>query len=173
MKNKLLLLVLIFSLSFNAAVLGALAYHFWLGRPAVLPGPGWPAGDSSLDRDLDLSPQQAETVVGLRDDMEKRTYPICTKIHTKRQELFELLQTEQPDSAAISEKVDEINALQRQMQSTVVDYMLREKEVLNEEQRQVFFGRIGGRLCPGGGAGGMGPLYGPCRKDRGRGRCGR
>lgn len=170
MKNKLVLLVLILSLSFNAAVLGALAYHFWLGRPTLLQGQGWPAGDRSLDRDLDLSPQQTQTVDELRYNLEKRAYPIRTKIHTKREELFELLQTEPPDSAAISEKVDEINALQRQMQSTVVDYMLREKEVLNEEQRQVFFGRIGGRLCPGGGAGGMGPLYGPCRRGRGRGR---
>ena len=168
MRKKLLILVLVLSLAFNAAVLGAILYHFWIGWERTLP-----AEDTLRDRDLRLNPQQSDAIEVLHGELEKEAYPIRGRIYTCRQELFELLQADTPDSTAIDAKIDEINDLQRRMQATVVDYMLRERELLDEEQRQVFFGSMRGRMCPHGGPSGMGPLFGRCHRGGRWGRHGR
>lgn len=173
MRNKLLVLVLVLSLAFNAAVIGALVYHFRRGLPATLTGPWGPAENSLRDGDVRLNQKQAESIGLLRDELEKETYPIRSRMYACRQELFELLQADPPDSAAIDARIDEINALQRRMQTTVVGYMLREKEILDEDQRRIFFGRMRGRMCPGGGPEGMEPLFGRCHRGGGWGRHGR
>ena len=148
MKEKLIIFLLIFSLTINVAALVTMGY-FW--------GRGEGGGEAIFERSgesprlgsrLSLDKVQQRKMRGMRGSLLKGIKPIRDELEAKREDLVNLLTLEEPDRSAIDEKIVEINSLQSQVQHAVIDSLLREKEFLNPEQQKEYFDVISRRLCP-------------------------
>ena len=149
MKEKLIIFLLIFSLTINVAALVTMGY-FW-GR-----GEG---GGEAVFRRSGESPR-----LGSRLSLDKVQ-------QRKMRDLVNLLTTKDPDRIVIDQKLSEIHVLQSQIQHAVIDSLLREKEFLNPMQQKEYFDVISRRLCPNRFFMGRGQGQGMGRGDgSGRGR---
>ena len=149
MKEKLIIFLLIFSLTINVAALITMGY-FWerdySSRETVFRKGGEPL---RLGRELSLDNGQRGKMRGLRRSLRGGIDPIRDELTTKREDLVNLLTVEEPDRSAIDKKLSEINGLQSQIQHTVINHLLREKEFLTPLQQKKYFDLISKRLCQG------------------------
>jgi Spy/CpxP family protein refolding chaperone len=140
MKEKLIIFLLIFSLTINVAALVTMGY-FW--------GRGEGGGESPrLGSRLSLDKVQQRKMRGMRGSLFEGIKPVRDELEAKREDLVNLLTIEDPDRIVIDQKIGEINVLQSQIQHAVIDSLLREKEFLNPMQQKEYFDVISRRLCP-------------------------
>lgn len=148
MKEKLIIFLLIFSLTINVAALVTMGY-FW--------GRGEGGGEAVFERSgesprlgsrLSLDKVQQRKMRGMRGSLFEGIKPVRDELEAKREDLVNLLTTEDPDRMVIDQKIGEINVLQSQIQHAVIDSLLREKEFLNPMQQKEYFDVISRRLCP-------------------------
>ena len=148
MKEKLIVFLLIFSMTINVAALVTMGY-FWGGgersREAVFRESDKP---SLLREELSLDEMQQRKMRGMRGSLFEEIQPVRDEMEAKREDLVNLLTTDEPDRRAIGQKIGEINVLQSQVQRAVIDTLLREKEFLNPMQQKEYFDVISRRLCP-------------------------
>ncbi len=148
MKEKLIIFLLIFSLTINLAALVTMGY-FWgrgeSGGEAVFERSG---ESSRLGSRLSLDKVQQRKMRGMRGSLFEGIKPVRDELEAKREDLVNLLTTEDPDRMVIDQKIGEINVLQSQIQHAVIDNLLREKEFLNPMQQKEYFDVISRRLCP-------------------------
>jgi len=170
MKEKLIIFLLVFSLTVNVAALITMGY-LW-GRDYRGGETAFRRGEPlHLGRELSLDNGQRGKMLGLRRSLLRGIDPIRDELMTKREELVNLLTENEPDRSTIDKKLSEINGFQSQIQHTVIDHLIREKEFLNPRQQKQYFDFISKRLCRnrflmrGGQGRGMG-----MRDGRGRGR---
>jgi len=171
MKEKLIIFLLIFSLTINVAALVTMGY-FW--------GRGEGGGEAVFERSsesprlgsrLSLDKLQQRKMRGMRGSLFEGIKPVRDELEAKREDLVNLLTTEDPDRMVIDQKIGEINVLQSQIQHAVIDSLLREKEFLNPMQQKEYFDVISRRLCPNRFFMGRGQGQGMGRGDgSGRGR---
>jgi len=148
MKEKLIIFLLIFSLTVNLAALITLGY-FW-GKSERPGTPAFRMGKpTSLVSELPLDNGQWRKMRGLRRNLLKEITPIRDELMTKRGELVNLFTLEKPDRQVIDQKLREISGLQLQTQAAVIDQLLKEKEFLNPKQQKHYFDLICNKLCPG------------------------
>ena len=149
MKEKLIIFLLIFSLTVNVAALVTMGY-FWekYERRGAPPFRGDEIPTPSLTSELSLDNEQQGKMRGIRRSFLNEINPIRNELSTKRENLVNLLTAEEPDRSAIDQKLSEINTLQSKIQNAVVDNLLREKDFLNPRQQEQYFNCICGRLCP-------------------------
>ena len=146
MKEKLIIFLLVFSLTVNGAALITMGY-FW-GRDYRSGEYDSRGGEPPrLGRELSLDNGQQGKMQGLRRSLLREIDPIQDELMTKREELVNLLIIEEPDRSAIDKKLSEINGLQSQIQHTVIDHLLREKGFLTPRQQKQYFDLISKRLC--------------------------
>ena len=148
MKEKLIIFLLIFSLTINVAALVTMGY-FW--------GRGEGGGEAVFERSgesprlgsrLSLDKVQQRKMRGMRGSLFEGIKPVRDELEAKREDLVNLLTTKDPDRLVIDQKIGEINVLQSQIQHAVIDSLLREKEFLNPMQQKEYFDVISRRLCP-------------------------
>lgn len=148
MKEKLIIFLLIFSLTINVAALVTMGY-FW--------GRGEGGGEAVFERSgesprlgsrLSLDKVQQRKMRGMRGSLFEGIKPVRDELEAKREDLVNLLTIEDPDRIVIDQKIGEINVLQSQIQHAVIDSLLREKEFLNPMQQKEYFDVISRRLCP-------------------------
>ena len=84
---------------------------------------------------LDLSAQQRQKVGELRVAMITKTAPVKAQVEVKRAELRQLWQAKSPSKQAIVRKMNEIDALHRQLRDARVDFRLGVIAVLTPAQR--------------------------------------
>ena len=148
MKEKLIIFLLIFSLTVNVAALVTMGY-FWgssnNGGEAIFKTTG---ESPPLGSRLSLDEGQQRKMRGVRGSLFEGIKPIRDELEVKREELVNLLTTEHPDRLAIDQKISEINMLQTRIQGAVIDTLLQEKEFLNPAQQKEYFDVISRRLCP-------------------------
>ncbi|MBW1854995.1 MAG: periplasmic heavy metal sensor [Deltaproteobacteria bacterium] len=147
MKEKLIIFLLIFSLTINVAALITMGY-FW--------GRGEGGGEAAFRRSgesprlgsrLSLDKVQQRKMRGMRGSLFEGIKPVRDELEAKREDLVNLLTTKEPDRILIDQKIGEINSLQSQIQHAVIDTLLREKEFLNPMQQKEYFDVISRRLC--------------------------
>ena len=152
MSENSLKVALILSLAFNVAVVGAVVYGF-----ARRPGPG---GGPLRGRDTEtVGGRYAHLCRGIGVPQERMTRfsrvmwrsseemsGTRMRLETARGELMELLRAPEPDSAAVMAKVDEISALQGELEKKLVGRLLKASEVLQPEERGRLM-RLIGRRC--------------------------
>lgn len=156
MREKLIIFLLIFSLTVNVAALITMGY-FW-GKSETPVEPVFRGGTHpSLVSELPLDNGQRRKMHNLRRSLVEEIFPIRDELMTKREELVGLLTVETPDLNAIDKKLSEINRLQSKTQHAVIDRLLKEKEFLTPSQQKKYFDLICNRLCLGRGAMGRGP----------------
>ena len=148
MKEKLIIFLLIFSLTINIAALVTMGY-FW-GRGERSREAVFRENDKSplLREELSLDEMQQRKMRGMRGSLFEEIQPVRDEMEAKREDLVNLLTTDEPDRRAIGQKIGEINVLQSQVQRAVIDTLLREKEFLNPMQQKEYFDVISRRLCP-------------------------
>jgi len=139
-------IALVLSLAFNVAVIGAFVYGI-AGGPmpgrfgrSIMHGPGDPFSGRGVrlarqigvphERALHFSRTMADSSEGMRDLRES--------LQRKRRELVELIGASEPDEAAIMAKVDEISALQGQLERKLIHRVLGASSTLNPKERERF-----------------------------------
>jgi len=161
-------IALVLSLAFNMAVIGAFVYGLMggpmperFGRPPAVYGPGDPFGGRGVrlarqigvphDRAMHFSRIMADSAEGMKDLRES--------LQRTRGELVELIGASEPDEAAIMAKVDEISAIQGQLERKLIHRVLGASSTLRprERERLMLMIRtrcggcdIGGPECPEG-----------------------
>lgn len=141
MKEKLITLILVFSLTVNAAALITIGY-FW-GRNYT----GGEAGPPPFGAGLSLDQGQRDRMRELRKSFMDETAPVRDDLMRKRAALAQLLSSEVPDRALLERNLREINELQMEMQIAVMDQLFKEKAFLSPEQQARYADFVSHRLC--------------------------
>lgn len=157
MKRDRLVVALVVSLVFNAAVIGAFAYG-WLRRPAAppascpLPSEVPPEKQmrhgQRLARIIGVPRERTMRFASVVADSSAETRAIRLEIHRSRGELISLVESPTPDSAAIMAKVEELARLQGDLEKRVVGRLLVAGSVLTKEERSRFMRLIRHRCLP-------------------------
>ncbi len=148
MKEKLIIFIMIFSLTINVAALLTMGY-FW-GRDYTSKKDSLEGGEPpALTAGLSLDKRQRGKMRGLRRAFLQETTPIQDTLMIKRGELANHLNAKDPDRPAINQILREINELQLQIQLAVTDNLLKEKASLDPGQQEQYGTRICNELCQG------------------------
>ncbi len=99
---------------------------------------------------ITLTEEQKRQVEDIRRDFLPKVEGIRQALRQKRLQLNDLLFTEKPDMKSISEKSNEISALQAKLEREVIDHILQEKELLSPEQKKEFYQVIRNEFEKGG-----------------------
>jgi len=151
MSNKWLALALVFSVAVNVGVFGSVGYRLARGKPPAACIEE--SSGSALDRlagEIGLSPEQTRAFADLRNMYEPRIQRLRDGLTEKRTRFVEALKPPEVSLEELLPHVEEIEALQAELQKLVVDQMLKEKALLTIEQQEKFFSMISTRLCPAG-----------------------
>ena len=148
MREKLIIFILIFSLTVNVAALITMGY-FWKKDNTVKQGTSRIDGPPQLISDLSLDTRQRGKMRSLRQSFQEETSPMRNTLITRRDELVTLLNSETLDRSAIEQKLQEINEVQYQIQEAVIDNLLEEKASLNPRQQKRYGEFICSELCQG------------------------
>jgi len=175
MEKKIAVLLIVLSLSLNAAFIGSWAVRAARGPASstearVLPCEGAPC---PLHRSLDVTDEQwrrlEPRLARFRSDSES----LCRDIRRARGELIDLIDSPLPDRTAIAAKREEILTAQRKMQELVIAHLLAEKEMLNPEQQAKLFRMIRERSGCAGKGGMMFPVSASGAESRAPGESGK
>lgn len=159
MKNKLPALGLVLLAVVNVTALATFAYHRW-ARPQEDARSLPPASPVCLERSLSLNGDQAKCLKDLRLSFGQEAEAVQARLVEKRKALVAEIKSETPDMAAVGRLIEDISGLQAEIQKMAVSHMIKEKQVLTPEQKEVFFrlfeDHVCGRAQPGppGAAGG-------------------
>ena len=159
MREKLIIFILIFSLTVNVAALITMGY-FWGKDNTGEQGASRVDGPPQLISDLSLDIRQRGKMRSLRQSFQEEISPMRNTLITRREELVTLLNSETLDRSAIEQKLQEINQVQYQIQEAVVDNLLEEKASLNPRQQKRYGEFICSELCQG-----------RCSMEKGSGDC--
>jgi len=162
MRRTRLTLALTLLLVLNLSALGALLYYRW-GAAASASEPTAHARHRFLQTELSLTEAQLAQTEALRQAFVKKVAPLRQQMREKNVEIVRLLMDDQPDMTRIDALLDEIAALQRQVQALAVDHLRQQAKLLRPEQRTEFFQLMEEGVCPVEGhpmRGGMGPMGG-------------
>jgi len=153
MKEKLMMVTLIFSLTVNAAALITMGY-FWGRDYGSRKEAVQEAGPPPFGTELSLDQGQRGRMRELRKGFMNETAPVRDSLMIKRAELADLLTAEVPERSSLEGKLREINELQLTMQNAVIDQVFKEKEFLSPQQQKRYADIISHKLCrdvlPGG-----------------------
>lgn len=130
MNTSTLRLALIVSLVFNLGVLGALGWQ-QLGDPAPTE---W--ADPLLVRELQLNDEQRQHWQAIEEPFLAELNLSTVAIQQHRNRLIESIFTEQLDRQRITAAQTSLAAQQNQQQQLVIDQLLRERDILDERQRE-------------------------------------
>ncbi len=152
MRKNLIILAIIFSVVLNIGFIGTYCLQKSGLHPLRLVHINH---KRFLYEELNLSPEQLVEFEPSRDRFHTYFDLQSRKIQAGQVELIGLLAENPPDRKAIDARHEEIQALQQQMQTRVIDHFLEESRILMPEQRKKFFALIKGRIeknsgfCPG------------------------
>ena len=156
MSSNSLKVALVLSLAFNVAVIGTVVYGFARGSTpgeGQLPAPGAEAlGGRCMHLCKGIGVPQ-ERVVRFSHTMASSSGEMREtrlRLQRTRAELIELLRAPQPDEKAIMAKVEEISALQGDLEKGLVRRLLKASSVLSPEERGRLMRLIGNRCMPCG-----------------------
>ncbi len=154
MSNKWKAIVII-SLTFNVAVVCALVFgmayraRFDGERPYRDYGaPGRTRG-MHLGRRMGLPPDKMDQVGRIFDELRDESAELQEKLGTARGELVDLMHAENPDESAVMEKIEEISAIQGEIEKLLVRRLLRVNDILSPEERERFLQLLRRRMHPG------------------------
>ena len=157
MKNRKIVFALILSLAFNMAFLGTLGYRAWKKSK-------YSKSYFSRERDgrkyfhekLKLTPEQKKHLEEIREEFSPRIRPIRIDLIQRRRALAKLLIENTPDSVEIETRLQDISKLQMDIEREVIHQLLREKDLLPQEEQKRYLNMIARR---------MGSKLGPSFRD--------
>ncbi len=168
MRNEIAVPLIALSVAMNVAVIGV-----WAGHAALAGGEAGRAAEKTeirhpLHHRLDLTAGQQRALEPKVSELKDRTRDLNMELGRLRAGLLDMIDSENPDPAALAARQDEITAVQARLQRLVVEQLLAEKEILTPAQRQELFMLLRDR-CGCAGHSGMGvPCDGgsPCGENK-------
>jgi Spy/CpxP family protein refolding chaperone len=140
MKGKVIIFVLVVSLAINAAVLGAMTYHYY--REAYLakgaPCPLSPA-HQHLYQQLGLSSTQLAQMEPMAQKFHEKLSQLETAVRARNERLVVLLGQKEIDPAQVEGLRKEISGLQDEIQKEVIAHIFETKKILDPKQQKQFF----------------------------------
>lgn len=141
MSKKTILIILIASIAVNIATVITFVYYWTSEHKQVRfidpqhPDrfPQWHGG--RLVRELDLDPQQIETLKKVNEEIRISGYPIREKLHMKRQELMSMVHDQRHDQDRIDRLIKEIATLQAEHDTRIFTELMKIREILTPEQQ--------------------------------------
>ncbi len=134
----LLLLIVI-----NVSALLTFAYNRWVREQTASP-----VLAETFKRELCLNGQQEKCIKDFRFAFDSEISDIRTRMQEKRRAMVEELKKGSPDGATLDKLIEEMSQLQAEIQKKAVLNLLKEKEVLTDEQKATFFRLFEDRVCP-------------------------
>ncbi len=129
MRNRWILLALIFSLTVNLVAVGTLGF-FWLSKPKKPPRqPRW-----TSEARPRFHPEADEEVAKMTREYFERAHKEKMALRTTRLQLVELLREESPDTNKIMAAIDELARHQTELERITVRHILRLKPHLGRER---------------------------------------
>lgn len=104
-----------------------------------------------IARELQLTPQQTQALMGLHREYAEETSPVRQRLRTEMKEMALLWTDRRVGADQLRAQADVVDALKTQLRNTTIDYALRARAVLTEEQ----LARISGWITAG-----TGPAFG-------------
>ena len=146
MSRDSLKIVLILSLAFNVAVAVAFAYGLARGPvprfcgppPGAVPGESFGGRCSHFARQIGMPDERAVRFSRLMADSSGGMRDMRENLQKARGELVELIGAPEPDEKRIMEKVDEISAIQGQLEKRLIHRVLGVNSTLKPEERERF-----------------------------------
>jgi Spy/CpxP family protein refolding chaperone len=166
MRRTILTLPLALLLGINLSALGTLLYYRW-GTAANATEPTAYVRHGFLQGELGLTERQLAQTEALRQAFAEKMAPLRRQLQDQNAELVRLLTADPSDTAQVNALLDEIAALQRQLQALAVDHLRQQAKLLQPEQRAKFFQVMEEGMCSRGGRSGCGRGRGAM----GGGRC--
>jgi uncharacterized membrane protein len=155
MSRRALIIILIVSIGMNVGLFGFMAYdviretHRFHDRS---PLPLW------LDRIEGLTPDQVSRIRAIMSEGKEPLDKLRDDLGRKRQELNLLIADQNPDLAAIDEKIGEISGVQARMEQLIAHQIIAIRAVLTPEQRQLLYDYMCRMMPPHSGPGFEGGL---------------
>ena len=141
MINKVLPLMLVFSLAFNIAFVGIWAHNRMrplgprFGAPRTVPTPA-PAVEGPVWRQLGLSPEQERSIVDDWRQAGRQIEATEADVRQERARLINLLQANVLDEQAVRATREKMEEDQQKVRELVFDRMLHLRQVLTPDQRR-------------------------------------
>ena len=150
MKRNWLIYVLVGSILLNMGIIGNFAYRHYGSQPGLAPKPlAFPLPFLELTASLNLDPQQRHIIRKLLPEHRQRIGELRPGLAQKRQELYELLQVEEPAWPAVQDKLREIRDLQGKLEMEMVQFFLGFRNCLKPEQQTLFIEFMAHHLTSG------------------------
>jgi len=137
MRRKLIIFGIALLAIINISALGTIGYHRWCPLTGEREACN-PARQNYLYQELSLSQLQQDKMDTIKQSFHFQADKIGEQLLAKRTELVDLLKTSLPDSDRIHQLLNEIGALQNELQQQVIYSLLQEKEILNPAQQEQF-----------------------------------
>ncbi len=136
-------IVLLASLAFNAGLgvtFGVRAYNRsgQPSQPCDRRGGGGGDRESDFFEALHLTDEQRAQFKTDREQLMQSLSPLFDQLRSASKAVTDLMSAEEPDRQAIATELDQVAAIRRQMQQTVVESVLQSMSHLDAEQRKVF-----------------------------------
>ncbi|MGB8958372.1 MAG: periplasmic heavy metal sensor [Candidatus Aminicenantales bacterium] len=147
MKKKLGRLALLLLIVINISALLTFAYNRWVREPVGQPKAS-PVLAKTFTRELCLNGQQEKCIKDFRSAFDSEISDIQARMQEKRRAMVEELKKGSPDGATLDRLIEEMSQLQAEIQKKAVLNLLKEKEVLTEEQKATFFRLFEDHVCP-------------------------
>lgn len=143
MDKKVLVVILVISVTINLATVLTLGYFWWarhaaaeqkvfLRRPHMMHD--WQ--QTRMARELGLSDKQIEEMKKANEEMMVAMQPLREELFKKRQELMLLLRDEDMDGEKADMLIGQIAGLQAEHDAQIFDRLLVMRKILTPEQRQ-------------------------------------
>lgn len=147
MNNRTLKFILLVSLALNISMLSAAGYFFYRHyRHWSSPFSQMSGKERHIFENIPLRPDQ---VNALKEKSEAFCGEMTKKredIHQLRKILYSFLSTDDQDKEKINRVIDDINKVQKDMQSAVTEHILEEKSLMDGRQQERFFELLGTSL---------------------------
>ena len=147
MKKKLGRLALLLLIVINVSALLTFAYNRCVREP-VGPPTARPALADTFTRELCLSGQQEKCIKDFRFAFDSEISNIQARMQEIKRAMVEELKKGLPDGATLDKLIEDTSRLQAEIQKKAVFNLLKEKEVLTDEQKAIFFRLFEDHVCP-------------------------
>lgn len=156
MTTRTLKLLLIFSITINLGVIGAIGYRTLkhpIGR-FKSPDERFKRAQGYMKKHLNLNSHQCQQLQQLWQEQWEIKRPYINKLSEHNKRLFDLIQAENPDREAIKNELIQINSIRSEINDKIIEHLFKQKGILTKEQRGKFFEMF---MRQFGSDGGLGP----------------
>jgi hypothetical protein len=147
MKERFGKLALSLLIIVNVSALLTFAYNRWVRQPGGAPSSNSVLADA-FKRQLCLSGRQEKCIQDFRFAFDSEIRDIQARMREKRRAMIEELKKEPPDGPTLDKLIEDMSRLQAEIQKKAVADLLKEKEVLTDEQKAKFFRLFEDHVCP-------------------------